>query len=185
MALNVTALTIKLKAQLVAFTKQLNETTEKRYVFKQPVVDVAALAAITAPTEGEQRQIGSAPPYVAYVYNAGNATPEVECDDGSAGGWMNTTPVSDNDYWVSGKTYVADDLFSFTSAADVLDANGNDIAADTLYVGRYVDGSGDAAETVAGASLSAAEILKIQVVHGDELADKEISQAEIDAIYGV
>jgi len=182
MANNIIGLSTADRAQLIRLIEQTHEANEKRYVAKTPVADLAELKAITAPEEGEQRQILGYPTFTMYVYNSVNASPDEVCDDGSAGGWTNTTPPSAPEFWVADFDYVANDMFLIEVDTDMVDHEGNEIVADELYVARYVDSSGAAADTTSGTTLDAAEVAKMEVVHGQVPSVLEISQADTDAI---
>lgn len=182
MAATITALSTEHKIQLLALAAQLTEANEKRFCTKTPVADIATLKAITTPEEGERRQILSANQFIEYVYNAGNSAPSETCDDASAGGWLLTTPLSAPEAWQPSFDYVADDFFSFEVAADGVDREGNEILAGVLYLGRYIDASGDPVATTSGTALDTAELAKLQVVHGEVAGIETIMQAAVDAL---
>ena len=182
MAANTTALSVAQKAQFLSYLTQSHEANEKRFVSKSPVADIAALKAITTPEEGERRQITTANEFLEYVYSTGNTSPDETCTDGSAGGWIITTPTSAPEYWTAATDYVADDMFAFESATDEVDREGNEIKAGTLYMGRYIDAAGDAEAVTSGASLDTAEFAKMQVIHGEIPGVAAITQAEVDGI---
>lgn len=188
MSANVTELTVNQRAQLDQLVKQMHEANEKRFVHKTPVADIAALKAITTPTEGEIRQVESfLPDVITYIYNAAQAAPEEVADDLSVGGWVATAPPSTSETWIPNNDYVAGDIFSFQTTTDEVDADGSVIKAGVLYVGRYIQTTPTLdvnvpQDTTSAAALDTAELAKVRVVQGYQPGELIYTQADMDAI---
>ena len=185
--MDIANLSVKMKGFFELLVQQISISTEKRYLYKNPVATLTDLKALTEPEDGEVRQVLShTDKAVKYTFMGANTT-GVAADDSTVGSWITTDlDVQGGGPWESAVDYPAGVLFSFeTSVADAVDVHGTPLESDRLYLAQYVDANGDAIATLSGATLDLAELAKMEVLSADEYTEEDstLLQSYTDGIF--
>ena len=168
--MDISNLSAKMRGFFELLVQQINVSTEKRYLYKNPVATLTALKALETPEDGEVRQVlAHSDKVVRYTFMGANTT-GLAADDSTTGSWITSDlDVQAGGGWETGVDYEAGMLFSFeTDVADAVDVHGTALEPGRLYLAQYVDANGDALTTTSGAAIDLAELAKMEVLSADE-----------------